>query len=198
MIFSGGIFIKPDDVDLNQIRKKYENGEITYQKYQEYLSGQKADTIEINNQSVVIKESVEQKISSPPLSAETPVEKTTEITGVTIIGILFILKGILAFLVVTFLLGLVFLVQGDNNGLLFGGIFVLLGILYLAIGIGCFKAWKWVWGPAVILAIIGIVLAIVWFAMTGFDLSTIIGILIEAVILWYLFEDDVKKWFGKV
>lgn len=67
------------------------------------------------------------------------------------------------------------------------------------LGIGCFKGWGWVWTLAVIFAVLGIIMQIASLAMTGTAgiASVIIGILINAVILWYLFQANVKQWFGK-
>lgn len=119
--------------------------------------------------------------------------------GVTIIGILFILGGIFA-LIGGALGGLALSVLGGGIlGILFGGILAIVGIVYIILGIGCFKGWGWVWTLAVIFAIVGIILQIVSLAMTGMAALTasIVGILIDVVILWYLFQENVKRWFGK-
>jgi hypothetical protein len=120
--------------------------------------------------------------------------------GVTIIGILFIIGGIIA-LIGGGLGGLAMSVLGLGIvGLIFGGILAIIGIVYIILGIGCFKGWGWVWTLAVIFAVLGIIMQIASLAMTGTAgiASVIIGILINAVILWYLFQANVKQWFGKV
>lgn len=119
--------------------------------------------------------------------------------GVTIIGILFIIGGIIA-LIGGGLGGLAMSVLGLGIvGLIFGGILAIIGIVYIILGIGCFKGWGWVWTLAVIFAVLGIIMQIASLAMTGTAgiASVIIGILINAVILWYLFQANVKQWFGK-
>jgi hypothetical protein len=119
--------------------------------------------------------------------------------GVTIIGILFIIGGIIT-LIGGGIGGLVMSVLGLGIvGLILGGILAIIGIVYIILGIGCFKGWGWVWTLAVIFAILGIIMQIASLALTGTAgiVSVIIGILINAVILWYLFQANVKQWFGK-
>ena len=114
--------------------------------------------------------------------------------GVTIIGILWIL---LAFLSIS--AGILFSLAGTLIAGIFGlmaGIFiVIIGIIDLALGIGCFNGWPWVWTLCVILAIIHLILGIGGLFITGF--SSLIAIIIILLILYYLFQPHVKGWFGK-
>lgn len=118
--------------------------------------------------------------------------KNVRPTGVVILAILEILSGITAigggFMFATFtaMAGL-----GDFG--VFGG--VLSGIL-IAIGIASFvMAWgllngkPWAWTVTLILTIIAII-----FDLPSFN---IIGLIIEAIILYYLFRPHVKAYFGK-
>jgi len=113
--------------------------------------------------------------------------------GVTIIGILWILGGLLwifggavggAALAIIGLGGL---------GAAVGVILVIIGIIFLLLGYGCFKGWPWVWPVGVILTIIGIVINLL--SIVENTASAIIGILIGVIILWYLFQPQVKAWF---
>ncbi|MCE5297360.1 MAG: hypothetical protein LLF84_00200 [Methanoregulaceae archaeon] len=113
--------------------------------------------------------------------------------GVTIIGILWILAGLLTALGAG-LGGAALAVIGLGAlGAMVGVVFVIIGLVFIALGIGCFKGWPWVWPVGVIFTIIGIVINLLSIlSNTG---AAIIGILIDIIILWYLFQPQVKAWF---
>ena len=114
--------------------------------------------------------------------------------GVTILGILWIIIGLLALLgglgvaVVGTLLAGIF-------GLIIGFVLVIIGIIDLALGIGCFKAWPWVWTIGVILSILNIVIGLVSLLTSG--AGALISIIIAVVILYYLYQPQVKAYFGQ-
>jgi hypothetical protein len=132
--------------------------------------------------------------------------------GVTILGILFILLALLYFLGGLGLVAVGGLSEVDFSELfgnisstyvmILGAIILLVGIFYLLIGVGCLKGWGWVWTLAVVFTIIGLILTVAQ-AIIYADLSTNslinlgINILISLIILWYLFRQNVKAWFGK-
>jgi hypothetical protein len=114
--------------------------------------------------------------------------------GVTIIGILWILGGLIylfgglgAAAIGGILLGAL--------GAALGAILIIIGIIFIILGIGCFMAWPWVWTVGVILTIIGLILSIASLFSAG--AAALIGIIIDAIILWYLFQPQVKAYFGK-
>ena len=115
--------------------------------------------------------------------------------GVTIIGILWILSGFFV-LVLGAISGAVLTVILGAFGVAAGGIMVILGLVNLALGIGCFKGWPWVWTVGVILTALDLILGIGGLLFSGG--VSIIGLIIAAVILYYLFQPNVKAWFGKV
>jgi len=118
--------------------------------------------------------------------------------GVTIIGILWIIGGILALLGglgIAVLGGTIAGPLGAAFGLVFGFGLVIIGLIFIILGIGCFKAWGWVWTIGVIITIIYLILGIIDLVQSG--ASALIGIIISIIILWYLFKDNVKKYFGK-
>jgi hypothetical protein len=129
--------------------------------------------------------------------------------GVTLVGILYFLSGLLTLLVGV---GLALVdpsvfngtpLEGVGQTALFvaGGIFAAIGLISLLIAFGCFKGWGWTWTLGVIFAVIGILVALFsgwsygWTSGTMF--SMVISILIEILILVYLFRPGVKAWFGK-
>jgi uncharacterized membrane protein HdeD (DUF308 family) len=104
--------------------------------------------------------------------------------GVTVIAILTIIGGII-FLVS----GLVLLIIG------IGIILLALGIAYLVMAYGLWKGKGWAWTITLILSAIGIIVAIVSIA-TG-NVGAIISIIINGVIIYYLYKPNVKAFFGK-
>jgi hypothetical protein len=114
--------------------------------------------------------------------------------GVTIIGILWILAGLLTAIgggvggAALAIIGL------GSLGAAVGVILVIIGLVFIALGVGCFKGWPWVWPVGVIFTIIGIVINLL--SILSNTASAIIGILIDIIILWYLSQPQVKAWFG--
>jgi len=80
-------------------------------------------------------------------------------------------------------------------GLALGFVLVIVGIIEIILGIGCFKAWGWVWIVGVIITVISLVMGIIDLFTSG--MGALIGIIISAIILWYLFQANVKRYFGK-
>ena len=126
----------------------------------------------------------------------------TRPTGVTILAILQIISGIIA---IAF--GAVFgaLLGGLGMGVgtdmmmfgnefagifgVIGGVMITLGAISFLMAWGLLKGKSWAWTVTLILTIISLV----------FDLPSmnIIGIIIDVVILYYLFRPHVKAYFGK-
>ncbi len=143
-------------------------------------------------------------------------------TGVTILGVLAILGGLgglisgAALVALGLLLGtlatnaaiasaiatsgypgLASLGVGTISALLLvlGAVVLTLGILYLAVGIGFFGGKGWAWTLGIIVSVIGIVLDIVQIAFGGY--SSILGLIIGLLIIYYLMRPHVKAFFGK-
>lgn len=128
--------------------------------------------------------------------------------GVTIVGILYLMAGLLVFLVGLATLGIgAFDNPADFPGwsqgaiLAAGGVLTVIGLINLLIAAGCFKGWGWVWTLALIFALIDIVIAIFNTWRQGFSsqsiLGMLIGLIIPLIIIWYLTKQNVKVWFGK-
>lgn len=134
--------------------------------------------------------------------------------GVTILAILAIIGGLLSLLVAA----LGFLAAGVvASGALAGaygsataapstaalafssGSLIVLGILYLAFGIGAFMLKGWAWTAGIIALVLGIVsdIALPFLTSTSFGASSIIGIVIDLALIYYLFRPNVRTAFGK-
>ncbi|MDH7592777.1 MAG: hypothetical protein QHG99_00265 [Methanomicrobiales archaeon] len=84
---------------------------------------------------------------------------------------------------------------GGAIGLVVGFVFIIVGAIEIILGIGCFKAWGWVWTAGVIITIVSLLIGLLELLTGG--AGAILGIVISGIILWYLFQPNVKAYFGK-
>jgi len=77
-----------------------------------------------------------------------------------------------------------------------GAIALILGILYLAVGVGFLGGKGWAWTLGIIVSIIGIVLDVVQIGFGAY--SNVLGLIIGIIIVYYLTRPHVKAFFGKV
>ena len=143
-------------------------------------------------------------------------------TGITIIGILKIIAGILGFIG-----GIVLIASGptvsqinendtsdtmntdgeiskfDRYLQIFGIISVPIGVANIIVGIGLLKGKGWAWIGAVMLSIISIIVTLVYLVILGGGGAARIGeitvsIIINGIILWYLYRPNVRSYFGRI
>jgi len=112
-------------------------------------------------------------------------------TGVTILAILEIISGIIAIAA-----GLLIATISSVIGIEFGAIGGIISAIVIALGVASFvMAWgllqgkSWAWTFTLVLTIISLI-----FDLAGVNL---VGLIIEGVILYYLFRPNVKAFFGK-
>jgi hypothetical protein len=129
--------------------------------------------------------------------------------GVTILAVIGIIYGIFSLLLALLgLLGTAFLASGMGHVQYAAGALAyatisdaVLGILYLAFGIGAFQLKGWAWTVGVVALALDIVRQIVGLVIQGFSVSksviAIITIVIALLVLWYLFRRNVRSAFGK-
>ena len=135
-------------------------------------------------------------VTPPPPPRQRP-------TGITVLALLeFILGGL------AILLGIAFIALGPYISqlmpglpplisLLVGGLgigFLLAGLIGLVVGWGLWTGKGWAWWLTVILEALGLLSGLAGIAMG--DPSSLIGLLIAALILWYMFKPHVKDFFG--
>jgi hypothetical protein len=132
-------------------------------------------------------------------------------TGVTIIAVLMVIAGVvmiiagISALAVAPFLPMAIPSQDLPTGLsasMLGGMAVGSGAVMLALGIaglvisyGLFKGRGWAWTAAVVLSIIGVVMSVV--AIVTGNFGSIVSLIINGVILYYLYRPHVKAYFGK-
>ncbi len=113
--------------------------------------------------------------------------------GVTIISILAILGGI-GFLFSGFAAFALIPLGGITVGII-GGVSVIIGLAYFAMAYGLWKGKRWAWRITLILSIIGIILGIGSIAVG--NVGALFQILINAIVIYYLYRPNVKAYFGK-
>lgn len=131
--------------------------------------------------------------------------------GVTILAVIVIIYGVFTLLVALLgLLGLGLEASGVAAGaikysagtLIYATISdVVLGILYLAFGIGALRLKGWAWTVGVVALVLDVVRQIVGFFIQGFSTGKIIvgviTLVIALLLLWYLFRPNVRAAFGR-
>ncbi len=129
-------------------------------------------------------------------------------TGVTIIAILAIIVGILG--VLGGVLGLAggALLAGGAAGTagtaasgtlaIFSGVSLVIGVLDIVLGIGLLGLKSWAWTLGVALQVIGLLLAITQIATNNATLGgELLGMVINVIILVYLFRGNVRTAFAR-
>jgi len=132
-------------------------------------------------------------------------------TGITILAVIAVIYGVFDLLLALLgLLGSALLashvgaarIQYSAGTLAYATISdAVLGILYLAFGIGAFRLKRWAWTIGVVALVLEVLKEIAGIVIQGFKAGTIILdgviIVIALVLLWYLFRPDVRGAFGK-
>jgi hypothetical protein len=121
--------------------------------------------------------------------------------GVTILAVLAAIGGILGILA-----GLALLAVGSVSDTLipgFSGLLAVLGLVTIVISIGdlafAYGAWglkPWAWMLGIALEAAGIVVDILEFRSATAS-TTIVGIVIAAIIIYYLYQPHVRRAFGQ-
>jgi len=69
------------------------------------------------------------------------------------------------------------------------------GITYLILAFGLLKGKTWAWGITIALMLIGIPISVI--SIIGANIEAIISLIINPVVLYYLFKPQVKTYFGR-
>ncbi len=129
--------------------------------------------------------------------------------GVTILAVIAIIYGIFSLLLALLgLLGSALLASGVGHVQYSAGTLAyatisdaVLGILYLAFGIGALSLKGWAWTTGVVALALDVVREIVGVVIQGFSTSRIVSatiyIVIALLLVWYLFRPNVRAAFGK-
>jgi len=121
--------------------------------------------------------------------------------GVTIVAILMLINGIILIASGAFGITTAEILAGEMGNALTGGIVAIssvviaLGIASLIIAWGLITGKGWAWIITVILSIISIIMSIISIAAGSF--GSIVSLIINGVILYYMYRPDVKSYFGR-
>ena len=127
-------------------------------------------------------------------------------TGITVISILMIIGGLILLFtgIAPLVIGPLISIDSDYStsslGFLItigGLVLVILGIASLIVSWGLLKGKRWARTITLIISIIAIIFAIISLVSSG-ELTHIISIIIYGIIIYYMFTDKVKLFFGKV
>jgi hypothetical protein len=126
-------------------------------------------------------------------------------TGVTVLAVLAAIGGVLGIIGGIALAGIGSLAFGlvgsaDLGSLAFvvGGAQLVVGALYLAFAIGAWGGRPWAWATGIVVALANIVLPIIWVIIGASTIPSVaVSIVIAAVILYYLNQPNVKRFFGR-
>lgn len=124
-------------------------------------------------------------------------------TGVTIIAVLAVIAGVFGLLGGLALIGLGGFIAA--SGVTGGALAPILGLLLLAYGVlalvlayGFWTLQPWAWTLGIGLQAAGIVINILQFLNNSTQLvSAIVSIAISVVVIWYLYQPNVKAAFGR-
>jgi hypothetical protein len=134
-------------------------------------------------------------------------------TGATVIAIIEAILGVLGALAALALVGLGSIAGGLGGlsdveggaavggilaglGFFFGIILALIAILYFAIAYGVWNGRGWAWMLGVIVSIIAIVFGVLGLS-GGVSAFNLIQLALPIVVLYYLWQPDVKRWLGR-
>ncbi|SRR6266542_2548611 len=123
-------------------------------------------------------------------------------TGITVLAVLAAIGGVFGILGGLALIG-VGTVVASSTGL--GGLAAILGLIALAYGIlslvlayGFWTLQPWAWTLGVGLEVAGIVINVLQYINNTSAIGgTIFSIAINAIVLWYLYQPNVKAAFGR-
>jgi hypothetical protein len=150
---------------------------------------------------------------APPPMPQAPAAVTGRPTGATVItiietilGVLISLAALAAMFVGSLAGGLGGLSNVENGaavggilagvGFVFGIILVLIAILYFAIAYGVWKGRGWAWMLGMIVSIIAIVFGVLGLT-GGISVGSIISLALPIIVVYYLWQPDVKRWLGR-
>ncbi len=124
--------------------------------------------------------------------------------GVTLIAILAILGGILGLLAGLLITGVSALFASAFGaaggvlaglGVVVGGVFIVVSLIWLAAGFGLLNGKGWAWTLEMLVNVLLLSGAIAFAALGNY--SSITGIVLPGLMIWYLTRTRVKAFFGK-
>ncbi len=138
-----------------------------------------------------------------------PEEAKKRPSGVTVLAVLAIIGGVMGLVGSAGFLVFTDMLPAEVPAwffIIFGSVFLIIGILYFMPTYGFLKGKGWAWTVGIIASIIGIIITAVTTAVMGFPaappighcpISVSLGIIIPMIVIVYLTRPHVKEFFGK-
>ncbi len=122
-------------------------------------------------------------------------------TGVTILAVLAALGGLFGLLGSLGLItgaGVIAQATGQDATMLMltGLVSLILSVLELVFAFGAWTLKPWGWTLGIVAEVISVLFGL-YSVVTGNAMNGIVSIIIAAIILWYLFQPNVKQAFGR-
>jgi len=120
-------------------------------------------------------------------------------TGVTILAVLAAIGGVFGILGGVALLGLGGLFAAAGLGgfaFIFGLVLLVVGIADLAFAYGAWTLKPWGWQLGIVVSVAYVVVQVIQVVLGGDISGAIIGIVVSAVIIYYLNMPDIRRAFG--
>lgn len=118
--------------------------------------------------------------------------------GVTIIGVLLLLAGILA-IIGGLTLGAITDLEGLD--LAIEVVSLVIGLVYIIVAFGFFKGWGFVWLLTMIVVVFGIIWSILSWVIGGLEMDKLvelaIDLIVPIIILLYMNSQNVKTFFRR-
>lgn len=116
--------------------------------------------------------------------------------GVTIIGVLLLLAGLVAILSGVLIGSLADL---SDIELAVELVALVIGLIYIIAAFGFFKGWSWVWLVTMVILVLGIIIDIASWVIQGMDdiVGLLIDLIIPVIILLYMNSQNVKAFFRR-
>lgn len=134
----------------------------------------------------------------------TPTPAAARPMGITVLAVLSAIGGVLGILGGVALIGLGGLAAASTGSAAFFGLGAIWGVLLLATAVAslafAYGAWTlkpWAWPLGVALAIISLALSALTIISGGDISGQVISVVIQAIILYYLFQPSIKALFGR-
>jgi hypothetical protein len=77
-----------------------------------------------------------------------------------------------------------------------GVVILLFGVLAIGMGWGFWQGQAWAWTIALVLSLLGVLMAVV--SLARGDAGSLVTILIDVALVWYYTREGVQRWFGNV
>jgi hypothetical protein len=139
-----------------------------------------------------------------PTPTPSPAPTTARPTGITVLAVLSAIGGVLGILGGVALVGLGgFLAASTGTaglfglGAVFGIVALVTGIASLAFAYGAWTLKPWAWPLGVALSIISLGLSAATIVGGGDISGQVISVAINVIILYYLFQSNIKALFGR-